>query len=168
MQFLIDVLADCNDINYTLSIIGEGDLKKNIKEKIIALNLSDKIKLRGFIPHGMELLNEYSKHNVFIMPSFSEGLPQVVLEAMAKGVLVVSTAVGGLEYLINNEVNGLIFQVGNKENLKDTLTKVSLNKYNDVSIRKRGIDVAKYYSIEKQIKIFYNTINENKRPGKLF
>ena len=93
--------------NYTLKIVGHGPLMEKISEIISANNLSQYVKVTGFISQ-QELLKCYLLSRVVVIPSFYEGLPTVALEAMvAKKPLIISD-IPGLNDLVLNKGNGLV------------------------------------------------------------
>ncbi len=62
-----------------------------------------------FVPHGRDVQSFYGAIDALIVPSITEGSPFVVLEAMASGVPVMASAVGGIPEIIRHEVDGLLF-----------------------------------------------------------
>lgn len=72
---LVEMLGDENK-NLKLTIVGEGDLSR--------LKLNHRIILKGFINNSSELIKEYDKNNIFILPSFTEAQPKVIYEALAR------------------------------------------------------------------------------------
>lgn len=85
---------------FKIYIVGSGSLEKIIEEKIAAANLTDTIFMLGLSDDVPKLLSE---SNCLLLSSFWEGLPLVVLEAAASKVLVVSTMVGGLKTILNQD-----------------------------------------------------------------
>jgi len=69
------------------------------------LGLAGRVKLLGFVQNTIEL---YQAMDLFVLSSLREGLPNVVLEAMAMGVAVVSTRVAGIPSLIEDGKNGIL------------------------------------------------------------
>ena len=101
-----------------LRIIGEGPEQENLKALASSLCLADEVFFYGVrhdIPH---LLNEAA---LFVLPSLSEGLSNAVLEAMACGLPVVATRVGGIPDIITDGVNGLLVPPGQPEQLAEAL-----------------------------------------------
>ncbi|MBN2400144.1 MAG: glycosyltransferase family 4 protein [Candidatus Aminicenantes bacterium] len=78
-----------------LVFIGDGPLKKKLLARVDALGLVDRVHFLGWVEH-CQLPSWFSAASVFCLPSYSEGVPNVVLEAMACGTPVVATAVGGV------------------------------------------------------------------------
>jgi glycosyltransferase involved in cell wall biosynthesis len=70
--------------------------------------LNGAVRILGHVPYGEELFRQYDAHDLVVLPSFTEGFPQVILEAMARGVPVVSTHVGGIPRVIRDGENGLL------------------------------------------------------------
>jgi len=93
----------------TLDIVGAGSEQEALERLIQELDLSNSVFLRGYVPFGEELLSYYRRADIFVLPSRSgEGVPQVLLEAMASGTPVVASAVEGVPYIINDGDNGLL------------------------------------------------------------
>jgi glycosyltransferase involved in cell wall biosynthesis len=98
---------------------GDGDLGK-VRRYAESMNLGARVKLRGWLgkPAAAQLLGRAS---VFVLPSYAEGLPMSLLEAMAAGCPVVATAVGGIPDLVTDGVDGLLVPPGDPEALADAL-----------------------------------------------
>ncbi|NCD70555.1 glycosyltransferase [Mucilaginibacter agri] len=100
---LLECLADL-PVNYHLTLAGDGPLKYNIEQKIIELGLEKRVYMLGQISNVPEII---AAHNLFVLSSFTEGFPNVVIEALSVGVPVVAFNVGGLSHIIN-EKNGYV------------------------------------------------------------
>lgn len=88
---------------YILTIIGDGSERGKMENYIKENNLGKKIVMKGKLPYE-ETQKEYSKHDIFINPSYSEGLPTTVLEAIANSLIVIATDVGGTSEIIPKEL----------------------------------------------------------------
>jgi glycosyltransferase involved in cell wall biosynthesis len=82
--------------------IGDGNLRSEITACIVANNVSDKVKLTGWIPHD-QLPDYLNKLKLLVLPSYTEGLPNVMLEAMACGTPIVTTNNGDKLDWIHNK-----------------------------------------------------------------
>ena len=93
--------------NYTLKIVGHGPLIGKIKDIISANNLSQFVKVTGYLSQ-QDLLKCYLLSRVVVIPSFYEGVPTVALEAMIANKPLVVSDIPGLSDLVLNESNGLV------------------------------------------------------------
>ena len=98
----------------------EHHLKKVIKK----LKIEDSIELLGYHPQPQEMLE---KASVFILPSMSEGSPNVILEAMSVGVPVVASNVGGIPEIINSGKNGYMFDFDDFNGFSDAAIELIKN-----------------------------------------
>jgi glycosyltransferase involved in cell wall biosynthesis len=87
-------------------VIGEGPESEWLRTQSAAAGLSDRFALLGSVPHA-ELGPWFSSADLLCLPSYSEGLPNVVLEAMAAGIPVVATRVGGIPEAVGPEAGEL-------------------------------------------------------------
>jgi glycosyltransferase involved in cell wall biosynthesis len=94
-------------VNLTCHIIGDGPLRRDIASYIRVHKLQDRISLHGSLPHH-ELPDWFRAANALILPSFSEGVPNVLLEAMACGTPFVASRVGGIPEIAHLGRNRLV------------------------------------------------------------
>lgn len=93
--------------NITCDIIGDGPLREVLEKKVKELDLGDTIVFHGWVPRE-RLPSFYQKADVFTLPSSDEGMPNVVLEAMASGLPIITTFVPGSEELVVEGENGML------------------------------------------------------------
>ncbi len=110
---------------YSLIIIGDGEEKEAIIKQISTLKLSDKVMLMGIVPsqHVAKILNE---SKVFVMSSLREGLPRVLIEALACGTPAVITTECNADNLI--ESRGLLVEAGDSDAIAEAILKLIEDK----------------------------------------
>lgn len=132
---------DCN-----LIIYGDGPLKSELQKYIDDNEMSHKIKLAGT---SKDVLGEIKDAALFVLPSDFEGFPNVLLEAMAVGLPVISTDfyTGVANELIKKE-NGLVVPLNDERRMSDAIIEIMNNKNKRESMRKKNIIVHDKYNIE--------------------
>ena len=113
---LIHAAADIikNFPNTKFVLIGDGVERPKLEDMAVRMGLGDAIVFLGSRKDVPELL---ASSDLFVLPSWAEGLPNSVLEAMASGLPIVATHVGGIPELIEHEVTGLLVPPKNHEAL---------------------------------------------------
>lgn len=91
--------------NAVLSIIGRGPLEKKLELQINRMGLAGRVRLLGFRQNVMDYIG---KCDVLLMPSLHEGLPYTLLEAMAVGIPIVASDVGGLAEVLGDKVTAIL------------------------------------------------------------
>lgn len=99
------VVSQNSDIFF--AIFGEGVLRRELEEKIFSTGLINNFILPGFRTDLQVLLQGI---DIFVLPSFTEGLPNVVLEAFAASKPVIATAVGGTPEVVEDEISGFLVE----------------------------------------------------------
>ena len=158
LEFLITALSKIKYFKFTLTIIGDGAIKSDLIDLVQKYNLNEQVIFKGHIYFSKKLLLEYSSHDVFVLPSFSEGFPQVIIEAMSRGILVVATKVGGIPDQIENNKNGFLFTPGNEKEFLKIINQINKNKTESLFLRKNAIKLAKKYTFENQSKIIFGEL----------
>jgi len=111
----------------SLHLVGDGPEKIAIENKIINLNLQENVKLPGYIK-GKEKAQELVNADIFILPSHSEGCPVSLLEAMAAGLPLITTAVGGIPDIITDGENGVLLTSHTSDAIEKGIEKMLENK----------------------------------------
>ena len=99
---------------YILTIYGEGNYREALESKIKELRLEGFVELPGSKKDVFDLISDAE---LFVLSSDYEGMPNALIEAMCLGLPVISTAVSGTSDLIDDGVNGMVTEVGNKEQM---------------------------------------------------
>ena len=103
-----------------LIIVGSGPQEQDIREAAKAFELSDSLVLAGAQD---DLLPYYHAADVFILPSFSEGLSNSMLEAMSCGLAIMASGVGGAKEAVKEGINGFLFDPFDKQKIKFYINK---------------------------------------------
>jgi len=99
-----------------LVLVGDGPMRDQIEKFIVDHNLSNYVELTGSLT-GEQVREQISLASTFVMPSFAEGLPVVIMEAFALGRPVISTYVAGIPELVKNNENGWLVPAGSVDEL---------------------------------------------------
>lgn len=108
---------------YTLTVYGEGELRNYLEDLAGQLDISQRVFLPGIIP---DVAKQIERAALFLMTSYSEGVSNALIEALASGLPVISTDVpsGGTEELITDGINGLIIPAGDGQALEKAMDKL--------------------------------------------
>lgn len=118
---LIDALAMLiGEGEWQLDIVGEGPDERRLKALASRRGVDGRIHFVGVLPFS-EMPRCMAAHHVLVLPSRSEGRPNVVLEAMAAGMAVVGSDISGVRELIRDGVNGWLVRCGDPASLADIL-----------------------------------------------
>ena len=128
---------------YSLTIVGDGMLWNEIQKDIDDRKLSDRVHMLGLVTNVTKLISE---HNLFVLPSFIEGFPNVIIESLSVGTPVVSFEVGGISEIISDGFNGFIVKQGDINCFKSKIEEACDRAWDTEAIRK---DIYYRFSIEK-------------------
>jgi len=136
-----------NEYHLKVFVAGDGEIS-TLNSVVTKYDLNDIIEVVGWADQKKkeELL---SKTDVLVLPSYNEGLPMSILEAMAAGKLIISTSVGSIPEVVKNRENGYIINPGDILELKNRL-EMCFDKANLRVIQKNNIKlIQKEYSISR-------------------
>ena len=123
-----------------------------LKSLVHSLGLENIINFMGFQFNPIKFLEQ---SRVFVLPSFSEGYPNTILEAMSVGVPVIASEVGGIPEIIKSGINGFMFKPNDLDGFSKAVLKILQNKSKRQAIVKRGLKtVNDYHNPMRMIKDF--------------
>ena len=122
-NLLLDAVAQLRlaGIEVALTMIGQGPRLGELEREVRARGLESVVTLPGAVSQDV-IRSYYAEAHVFVLPSFAEGVPVVLMEAMAMGLPVVTTRVGGIPELVEHGESGFIIPPGRVDSLVDALT----------------------------------------------
>jgi glycosyltransferase involved in cell wall biosynthesis len=107
-------------IDFELVLAGDGEMRKDIEAAIVHNRLQDRMRIIGWIS-GEAVRQELLSARALVLPSFAEGLPVVLMEAMALRRPVISTYIGGIPELVRPEEHGWLVPAGDVDALVDAM-----------------------------------------------
>jgi glycosyltransferase involved in cell wall biosynthesis len=105
--------------------VGQGPSERDLRLLIGSLGISARVKFAGYVPHGPKLFTYYRQADIFVLPSFHEGIPNVILEAMAHSLPIVASDVGSIRQVITNGVEGVLVPPGDSKSLAQTIHRLA-------------------------------------------
>ena len=152
-EVILRAIAALGNRSIHYFIAGRGELKEYLEQLAIELGIKEQIHLLGFRNDVRDL---YKAADVFVHPSFREGLSVAVMEAMASGLPVACSRIRGNTDLIDPQKGGYLFSPGNVDEAKNALLAIlkgnsikELGAYN--SRKSEGFDVGKVMEVMRSV-----------------
>jgi glycosyltransferase involved in cell wall biosynthesis len=162
---LVDAMAPLLSAGRRLVIVGDGTEREALRARIASIPGGRYVHMLG---EREDVENILAAFDAFALTSRTEGLPLVLLEAMATGLPVLSTAVGGIPDLVDHRVTGLLSQAGDRASLTRELaclsTDVSLSRQLGEAGRR---EILQRHSVDRMAKeyaiLYESTLRDNRR-----
>ena len=162
-----EILKERKDIYFMIIGPDEG-MKKRVEELI---RNNRKIILKGPIRDKRKIAEMYQAADVYVLPSFREGLPLTLFEAMASGLPIVASPVNGIPYEMKDNINGYFVEYGDIKGLKEKILKILDNKAISKRFSRNNKEKAKNYSWNKiskrYLKVYEKCISYKKKMEKI-
>jgi glycosyltransferase involved in cell wall biosynthesis len=136
---------------YELTWVGRGPLEQAVAKRVADLGLTGFVELRGYVPFGPELLDLYRGAHAFVHISRTEGVPQVLIEAMASGIPIVATAVGGVSSLLDDGAAGLLVSPDDEAALVEAILRLSDDARLRSRLAERGLRLVRQHTFEQEV-----------------
>lgn len=121
-SLLVDAVALLRERGFDarLELVGDGPDRAHLERHVAELGLGEWVRLAGAV--GQDTMRDhYAAADVFCLPSFAEGVPVVLMEAMAMGLPVVTTRIAGIGELVEDGVSGVLVRPGRADLIADAL-----------------------------------------------
>ena len=138
-------------VKFHYTIIAGGK-KEELIYQINQLGLNQEVTLVDNLPHK-DVLQKYMEADVFLLPSFEEGVANVVLESMALGTFVISTDCGGMKEVISDGTNGFIVPIRDTRAIKESILRyMAMPEDKRFEIRKNARStILEHHLIDRQV-----------------
>jgi glycosyltransferase involved in cell wall biosynthesis len=158
MPYVFDnLLSIMEDNHYKCVVIGDGS-EKNLLEKLIEeRNIGHLIKVLGGKPNS--IIQQYYKiADIFINPTYTEGFPRVLLEAMASGLPIVSTNAGGIKDIFGDKQLCYMVDINDRDTFSEKLLELMKNNEVRKELSSENINRVKRYSTENVAKMYVKSM----------
>ena len=119
-QHLVDALQQLTDLPWSCAMLGDGPLLESVRETVKTYGLDERISFTGWITPET-VLNTFAQSDILVLPSRSEGLSVVGVQALGMGLALVLSDAGGNHELVRNGENGFLFPSGDLDALTSAL-----------------------------------------------
>ena len=135
---------------YRLRWVGSGPLAGAVQERAAELGIQERIELLGYVAFGPRLLDLYRDAHAFVHVSLTEGIPQVLVEALASGTPVVATDVGGVRGGLGGGRAGLLVPPDDLEALVEAVRRLAVDAELREGLALRGLELARARTLEAE------------------
>jgi glycosyltransferase involved in cell wall biosynthesis len=164
LHVMLDALSELHaaGIEFQVDFIGHGDESyiRELKTRAARPDLGGKVRFLGPVPWGNGLFEHLDRAEVFVLPSFTEGTPKTVTEAMARGLVVVASRVGGLARVVEDGTTGFLVSPGNPQELAERLRTIALDP--DLRLRMAAATLKKVsrLTMDEQLPILVTALKD--------
>jgi glycosyltransferase involved in cell wall biosynthesis len=165
-HLLIDALSHlvAHGRNVRLRLAGNGPDEPSLRVQVERLNLGNHVIFEGAVNQD-RIRSVYAQADLFCLPSFAEGLPVVLMEALSMGIPCVTTAITGIPELISNGIEGLLVPASDLDALVQALAMLiddnGLRAYMTMNGRKRILD---QYDLRANVEMLAAIFAEHVKP----
>ena len=145
MKFMIEETK-----NVRLMFVGDGEESEELESLVEEFGLKERVKFIGRVQNE-EIPQYMAASDVFVLPSLSEGFPNVVLEAMASGLPIVATKVGGLPEIIRDGENGFLVEPKNPKEIAEKVLLILEDDELRERMSRNNKDRVKEYTLESVV-----------------
>jgi glycosyltransferase involved in cell wall biosynthesis len=143
---VVRTLAELVDLPWQCVMLGDGPLMPGVKQEVVDRGLQDRFALPGWVPPE-EVLVWFAKSDILFMPSLSEGLPVVGVQALAKGLALVVSKVGGFVDQVDEGRNGYLIDSHRPTGFLSALRELLMHKGNLERFREASLQKALRFDI---------------------
>ncbi|NQT46729.1 MAG: glycosyltransferase family 4 protein [Candidatus Omnitrophica bacterium] len=155
----INILRQKKCASFKVDIVGDGKMRNSLQRYAEACGMTDVVLFHGW--KASDVLPEmYCRSDIFVIPSFYEGMSNALFEAMASGLPIIASDIPSNSEFVKDQDNGLLFPAGDSNKLASSLQRLiedeSLCKHMGINSR----HIAEYFGWHKTVQHYAETIDE--------
>jgi L-malate glycosyltransferase len=143
---VVETLAGLKNLNWECVMLGDGPLFKDVRRRIAEHDMEERFSLPGWVT-PQDVLQWFGKGDLLFMPSLSEGLPVVGVQALVKGLAIVASRAGGFVDLVDEHKNGYLVELGDTVKFSTLLQGLLSDPDRLLSFRKASLEKVKSFDI---------------------
>jgi glycosyltransferase involved in cell wall biosynthesis len=145
---IVKVLSELQSVNWSCAMLGDGPLWEEVRREIEKHGMQERFHLPGWVTPE-DVLQQFSKSDILFMPSLSEGLPVTGVQALATGLAIVVSKIGGFVDLVDEGENGFLIETHDQQKFVEVLKNLMLDTGLLRSCRQKSLEKAFTFDISK-------------------
>ena len=162
---IVQTLSELKDLPWHCVMIGDGPLMSDIQRTIVENDLQERFSLTGWVTPE-QVLDWFDKSDILFMPSLSEGLPIVGVQALAKGLAIVVSKIGGFVDIVDDGENGFLVDLADPFKFSSALRQLLSDESRLQQFREASLKKATYFDsvhiAEQYEQIFSRVLHQNR------
>lgn len=158
-KLLIEAVNMIKYSDFNVTFVGDGKTIVDNKNLVKKLNLEERIK---FLGHRNDISNIMDENSIFILCSTMEGAPISIIEAMANGMAIIATNVGGVSDFIDNGKDGIIIESNSRDELVKAIKELLQNEKKIYELSENAVIKSQMYDmkicVDKHISLYKNVL----------
>jgi glycosyltransferase involved in cell wall biosynthesis len=156
---IVQTLAELKDLPWQCVMLGDGPLMSNVRQEITKHGLDERFTMPGWVT-PKEVLDYFDKSDILFMPSFSEGLPVVGVQALAKGLAIVASRIGGFVDIVDEGKNGYLVELSRASEISGVLRQLLLDQTCLERFRNASLEKASNFDIARIVEQYEKILLE--------
>ena len=161
---LVRILAKLKEFDWICTMMGDGPLHEEVELEITKHGLQERFRLPGWVSPE-DVIDNFARSDILFMPSSSEGLPVVGVQALAMGLAIVASRVGGFVDIVVQGKNGFLYDQTDHEGMENGLAELIESEETLLMFKKHSREYANRFDITNVVdayeKIFARTIGSD-------
>ena len=160
---VVGALARLKDLKWECVMLGDGPLFEDVKQRIVCEKMEERFTLPGWVT-PQDVIQWFGRGDILFMPSLSEGLPVVGVQALVKGLAIVASRVGGFVDLVEDGENGYLFSPADEMSMVNVLRSLLTDTGKLLRARHRSREVAVLFDIVSIVSAYEKILEEMIHP----
>ncbi len=145
---IVQILAGLTNLDWHCVMLGDGPLMREVRSEVDKYSLQERFDFPGWVT-PQDVIAWFSKSDILFMPSRSEGLPVTGVQALAKGLALVVSRIGGFTDLVDEGLNGFLIEAGDQERFQQTLRRLIEDPEYLLGCRQQSLQKASAFDISR-------------------
>ena len=146
----VQTLTELQDLPWQCFMLGDGPLMMNVRQEITKHGLDERFTMTGWVTPE-QVLDWFDKSDILFMPSLSEGLPVIGVQALAKGLAIVASRIGGFVDIVDEGKNGYLVELSHPFEFSGALRQLLLDRTRLERFRTASFEKASNFDIARII-----------------